>query len=403
MNTNRLYRLTCDVRHYSWGDRGTPDRAPFIAALLGLPSGGRPFAELWIGAHPSLPSTVADWPGSPSLDALIRAQPALFLGPGAADEAELPFLLKVLSCSQPLSIQAHPDRELAARLHARAPQHYPDANHKPEIAVALTPFEALACFRHQEEVLADVRRLPPLAGLFAEVPAGSHWLRLAYARVLRAPPAVVTAALAATADSLRRSGCRTEHDRLFCRCLDLFHQDRGALSVYFLNYVALLPGQAIYLPPNEPHAYLAGTIVECMASSDNVVRAGLTSKHVDTDVLLGMLTYRQGPPRVRSGARRALGARRYGVARAGFAVELREFRAPAVVTSRARVSLVLVLEGELRVATPTWEMSAPRGTALVWPAAVSAIRVTPQSGTARWVRACPVDASSRRRPALTRN
>jgi len=116
-----------------------------------------------------------------------------------------------------------------------------------------------------------------------------------------------------------------------------------------------------------------------------------------------MLTYRQGPPRVRSGARRALGTRRYGVAAAGFEVELREFRAPAVVTSRARVSLVLVLEGDLRVATPTWAMTAPRGTALVWPAAVSAIRVTPQSATARWVRACPVGASSRRRPALPRN
>jgi len=391
MNTNRLYRLTCGVRHYSWGDRGTPERPPFIAALLGVPADGQPFAELWMGAHPSLPATVADWPGAPRLDALIREQPELLLGhrPAGDGGASLPFLLKVLSCAQPLSIQAHPDRALAACLHARAPQHYPDANHKPEIAVALTPFEALAAFRPQDEVLADVRRLPALARFFAAVPAGPGWLRQAYGRVFTASAAEVAAALHGVAACLREGHGQTPHDRLFSRCVDLFPRDRGALSVYFLNSFCLQPGEAIYLPPNEPHAYMAGTIAECMAASDNVVRAGLTSKHVDVEVLLGMLTYRQGRLPVQRGSETEAGTRRYRVPASEFQVELRDFTAPAVVASGANVSLLLVLEGELRVATSAWESTAARGTVLLWPAAVPTLRVQPQSGSGRWVRAFP--------------
>lgn len=389
MNVNRLYRLTCGVRYHDWGDRGAPGRLPLIAALGGLPADGRAFAELWMGALPPLAAGVPDWPGSPTLDVLIRQQPQTFLGPalaGAGVDA-LPFLLKILSCAQPLSIQAHPDRAHALELHAHDPANYPDANHKPEIAVALTPFVALAGFRHAAAVQADLQRVPALTRFFAGLANGPEWLRQAYGRVFTADATAATAALRDTALHLDAARVRTGHEDLFLRCAALFPGDRGALSIPFLNLMNLQPGEAIYLAANEPHAYVEGTIVECMAASDNVVRAGLTHKFVDEQVLLRLLTYRPGLPPLLHGTPTAPGVRRYRVPTPEFELEFRDMHAPAVVPADSCLSLLLILEGDVQLATPEWEWTAPRGSVLLWPASVPAVRATPRSATARWVRA----------------
>lgn len=389
MSVDRLYRLTCGVRHYDWGDPGAPGRAPLIADLLGVPADGRPFAELWIGAHHTLPATVIDWPGTPRLDTLLRDHPGPFMGINGTGVPALPFLLKVLSCVQPLSIQAHPDRDLAARLHARDPHHYPDANHKPEIAVALTPFAALAGFRPAEAVRTDLQRVPALQRFFAAVPEGPGWLPQAYAHIFTADPQAAEAALRDAASQLASPTAADDHAGVFLRCCRLHPGDAGALSVFFLNHVRLEPGQALFTPPNEPHAYLHGNIIECMAASDNVVRAGLTRRRVDREVLLGMLTYRTGPPALVAATAVAPGVCQYRVAADEFALEFRQITGPGEARSDARVSLVLVLDGSVRLSTPAWEQVATRGTALVWPAAVPSLSLDPVGGPARWVRAFP--------------
>ncbi len=388
LNVDRLYRLTCGVRHYDWGDPGSPGRPPLIADLLGLPADGRPFAELWIGAHHTLPATVPEWPGAPRLDALLAQHPGPFLGVNGSAAARLPFLLKVLSCVQPLSIQAHPDRQLAARLHALDPRRYPDANHKPEMAVALTPFRALAGFRPPEETRADLDRVPPLRRFFGAVPPGPAWLREAYRRVFAAPAAEAAATLAEARACLGDAGTASPHGEVFTLCARLHPGDRGALSVFFLNLIRLAPGEALFIPPGEPHAYLRGDIIECMAASGNVVRAGLTRRPVDAGVLLEMLSYRPNGPLVLAGQDAGPGVRRYAGPAEEFELEFRGVSSPVDVASGARLSLVLVLEGEVRLSTPRWQGNARRGTALIWPAVVSSLRVEAVSTPARWVRAC---------------
>jgi len=311
------------------------------------------------------------------------------MGVNGSGVAALPFLLKVLSCVQPLSIQAHPDRDLAARLHAQDPHHYPDANHKPEIAVALTPFEALAGFRAAEAVQADFRRVPPLQQFFARVPEGPQWLPQAYARIFSGEPHETELALRAAAVHLDGLAGAGDHARVFLLCQRLHPGDAGALSVFFLNHVRLDPGQALYTPPNEPHAYLRGNIIECMAASDNVVRAGLTHRRVDREVLLRMLTYRTRAPEILSGTAVAPGVRQYAVPADEFTLEFRDVTGPGEAQSGARVSLLLVLAGTVRLSTPGCELVAPRGTALVWPAAAPSVRFDAVGGPARWVRAFP--------------
>ncbi|MBN2451317.1 MAG: mannose-6-phosphate isomerase, class I [Lentisphaeria bacterium] len=381
MDFQRLYELDCGIRHYDWGTRGSPGKPPFIASLRGVPADGRPFAELWIGDHPAMPSVVTDYPGKPSLHTLIREVPDTLLGPpsGRWNGPALPFLLKVLSCERPLSIQAHPDRALARRLHRRDPEHYPDANHKPEVAVAVTPFEALALFRPLPEIRAEVARLDPLRRFLQAIPDDADWLRQAFRRLLLAPAAEVEAAIHAIANRLPSPSAG--HDALFRRCAEFHPGDRGVLSVYFLNHLRLAPGQAFCIPPCEPHAYLSGTVVECMATSDNVVRAGLTGKFVDGDVLLEMLSYRDGPPRVLEGEKTGPGITRYRCPRFAFELEFLRPEQRMALSSDEGVSLLLVLEGTVRFLCPRCEILARRGTVWLWPAVAETLRLEPVDGS----------------------
>ena len=156
-------KLSCPVRHYAWGERATADRSPYISALLGAEAGDLPWAELWIGAHPS-GSAVVKSTGEP-LAKLIQEQPMWMLGLAPQENSPqpaLPFLLKVLCCSEPLSIQSHPDKATAAKLHAILPKEFPDANHKPEVLLALNDFRMMAGFRPSKEIVTDLDASPAL-------------------------------------------------------------------------------------------------------------------------------------------------------------------------------------------------------------------------------------------------
>lgn len=305
-----VLRLEGRIQHYAWGSRD------YIPALLGRPyPAGAPWAELWLGAHPDLPSTVELGAESAGLDALIGCCPERVLGRQAARRyGELPYLLKVLSAAVPLSIQAHPTKDQAEIGYARedamgiplsAPQrNYKDTNHKPEALVALTEFHALRGFRSLAEIAAlpsEVPEFAPLMEGFEATPAG---LQSLYRRLMTLEQGVVDATLAPLLQRLRREmpsdpGERgywaLEADREFSRD---GHHDRGLFSVWLLNLMRLAPGEGIYLPAGNLHAYLRGTGMELMANSNNVLRGGLTPKHVDVPELLDVVVFEGGEPEV---------------------------------------------------------------------------------------------------------
>jgi mannose-6-phosphate isomerase len=282
---NRVVPLDGVVRHYAWGSRTA------IPALLGVPPDGRPAAELWFGAHPADPSP-AD---GTTLAALVESDPEGWLGAVAVQQfgARLPYLLKVLAADTALSIQVHPNlaqardgfaREEAAGIPLDAPQrNYRDPNHKPELLCALTEFDALCGFRPVAATLELLETLAvPELGFVADLLRGPDPLRAAFTGILQLDdPAPVVAALVARAAAapdgpLRGVRLAAEH----------FPADVGVLLALLLNYVRLRPGEAIFLGAGNVHAYLRGTGVEVMANSDNVLRCGLTAKHVDVAELL---------------------------------------------------------------------------------------------------------------------
>jgi mannose-6-phosphate isomerase len=293
-----VYPLTGVVRPYAWGSR------TILAMLQGrpVPSEG-PEAELWLGAHPSDPSTVTRPDGPISLATLIAEDPKGQLGSEVAGEfgSRLPYLMKVLAADAPLSLQAHPDAEYARRAFAAqeadsaAPRNYTDPYHKPEMLVALTPFEALCGFRAPDVSAAVLEELdlPRLAPVVAALRAGVTGLREAVRTLLTWPPddrrSLIDAAVAAA-----RARITSAYASSYALAIELaghYPGDPGVLVALLLNHVRLEPGEAIWMPAGNLHAYLNGAAVEIMAASDNVLRGGLTPKRVDVDELLRVLRF----------------------------------------------------------------------------------------------------------------
>ena len=303
-----LYPLENTVQHYDWGSRTR------LHDLLGTVPDGVPAAELWLGAHPSAPSMVG---GDGSLLELVRSAPDAMLGRRVADEygPRLPYLLKVLAADRALSLQVHPkphaaragfNRENRQGLAPGDPgRSFHDDQHKPEMVVALTEFEGLAGFRAPRAVLdlldgldgvlvGDVRAL-----LAADRSPGG--VRAAFTRLVAARRDPGTAAdVAATVSAVTaRLAAGSPSSRADATVLQLAAEhpgDPGALASLLLNRVTLDPGQGLFLPAGEVHAYLAGLGVEIMASSDNVLRAGLTTKLVDEEALLECASFVPRPP-----------------------------------------------------------------------------------------------------------
>jgi mannose-6-phosphate isomerase len=295
----RPYLLENKIRHYAWG---TKDEDAYIPRLLGIdPEPDRPYAELWIGAHPSAPSeTVLDDGSRVALDQLISRYPQETLGRAVSERfsGKLPFLFKVLSTAEPLSIQAHPSKKQAQRLHARDPEHYPDDNHKPEIAVALDSLTALVGLKDLAGILKPLDKYPELADFIGRGVARDA--RTAYTTLLERS-VTEKDGLSRSIDRLweRLNGSTaplTEQERLFLDLRETYvGADVGLLSIFLLRPVHLRSGQGIFLEPGVPHAYLKGNIVECMANSDNVVRAGLTPKFKDVKTLIDILAHDSSP------------------------------------------------------------------------------------------------------------
>lgn len=295
------------IRTYAWGSRTA------IADFTGRPApAAHPEAELWFGAHPADPAFVTGPGGERSLLDLVTGDPERQLGPAvrARFGDTLPFLVKVLAADEPLSLQAHPSTEQAVQGFEREDRcgvplsspvrNYRDRSHKPEILIALDPFDALAGFRTVARTIGLMRALSvsdldPFVALL-QGQADSDGLRALFTTWITAPqpdldvlvPAVLDGAI-----NYVRSGA-TEFAAEAKTLLELgerYPGDAGVLAAMLLNHVHLEPGQAIYLPAGNLHAYLRGVGVEVMANSDNVLRGGLTPKHVDVPELLRVLDF----------------------------------------------------------------------------------------------------------------
>ncbi|MGK5113073.1 MULTISPECIES: mannose-6-phosphate isomerase, class I [unclassified Geodermatophilus] len=298
-----MWQLTSAVRFYPWGSRTV------IPELLGQPSpADRPHAELWMGAHPDEPSLLTD---GRSLDKAIAEEPERLLGSPVVERfgARLPFLLKVLAADAPLSLQAHPTMAQAAAGYAAeeaagVPQDDPtrtfkDPWHKPELLVALTTFEALCGFRPVEESLHCLAKLqvPELKPTIAAL--ARRGLRAAIPQLLALSGRRRTALVEAVAEAA--AGFVAAHDPEFINTYrwaatlaEAYPGDAGVVISLLCNHLKLAPGEAVFLPAGNLHAYLSGAGVEVMASSDNVLRGGLTGKHVDLAALIEVLDFSDG-------------------------------------------------------------------------------------------------------------
>jgi mannose-6-phosphate isomerase len=299
----RMWQLQTSVRHYPWGSRTV------IPDLLGEPSpADRPYAELWVGAHPDEPSVLSD--GTP-LDKAIERNPEQLLGAAVRERFgdRLPFLLKVLAADQPLSLQAHPTNEqaeagFAAEEAAGVPRDsttrtFKDPFHKPELLLALTPFEALCGFRPVEESLYCLAKLqvPELKPTIAALARGG--LRAAIPQLLALSPEHRATLVSAVAEAASRFVAAHDPEfintyRWAASLAETYPGDPGVVISLMCNHLKLAPGEAVFLPAGNLHAYLCGAGVEVMASSDNVLRGGLTGKHVDLAALIEVLDFADG-------------------------------------------------------------------------------------------------------------
>jgi mannose-6-phosphate isomerase len=300
MNEIRLLRNT--IQRYPWGSRTT------LARLQGRPYPSEQHeAEMWMGTHPAAASMVVGQDGKlESLGMLVASAAKEILGEGAAARfsPRLPFLFKVLAAERPLSLQVHPDqrqaeagfaRETAAGVPLDSPRRsYVDTSHKPELVCALSPFHALHGFRSPAEILERLLPLEieeltrPLAALAARPDAAG--LASFFAGLLRADPERRRALTA----QARQAASRRREQAPYAWLVRLGEEHDGdptILAPLLLNLVSLAPGEALYTPPGTLHCYLEGDAIEVMACSDNVLRAGLTGKHVDSEELLSITCF----------------------------------------------------------------------------------------------------------------
>ncbi|MFD6875249.1 MULTISPECIES: mannose-6-phosphate isomerase, class I [unclassified Streptomyces] len=296
-------RLTNTIRPYAWGSTTA------IPTLLGVEPTGEPQAEMWMGAHPGAPSRLERGAGGTTLADVIAADPEGELGAATVAKfgPRLPFLLKILAAGAPLSVQVHPDLAQAKEGFAdeerrgvpidAGHRNYKDANHKPELICALTPFDGLCGFRPPLEAAAlleglGVDSLKPYADLLRAHPEEAA-LREVLTAVLTADRAEMARTVTEAAAAAERLGGPYAP---YAGLVHEFPGDPGVIAAMLLNHVRLQPGEAMFLGAGIPHAYIDGLGVELMANSDNVLRCGLTPKHVDVPELLKVVIFEPSAP-----------------------------------------------------------------------------------------------------------
>ena len=393
------------IQPYPWGSTTS------ISELLGVPNpGGKPQAELWMGAHPLAPSQARVGDAWVPLDVLIERDPEAMLGPkvAAGFNRRLPFLFKVLAAAAPLSIQAHPNREQAREgferenrqgLPLNAPRrNYRDPNPKPECICALTPFWVMCGFRPPAAILAGLRSLSPRA-LYAEIgdfaaQCDATGLRRLFAALLALNS---DRRRQAVDEALSHAARWTDDARVWIAPLARHYpSDIGVLSPALMNVIRLQPGQALFLAAGVLHSYLEGTGIEIMANSDNVVRGGLTPKPVDILELMKLLNFDRQEIQVVRGDSISPTEKIYRTPAREFSLSLIELRgAQAFQSGAARnVEILLCIYGNAQIrdaASGKNVLELPQGSSALVPACAPVYCIT---GPARIYKATVPDPVS---------
>jgi len=366
------------MRDYHWGSESQ------ISDLLNLPAETTPQAEMWIGAHPGCPSRLAD--EDIALNDFIAQDPLHVLGATVAERfGRLPYLFKVLSATQPLSIQTHPTLKQAQERFAlenaggkpldAADRNYRDDNHKPEMLYALTDFVALSGFRQPGQIIKDLQVLS------AQLPAaevgeidkiigslqGQDPLASAFKHVLTAgePIARTVKSLCEVIESSAQL-MQNVHFAELVTINKIYPSDPGVLVALLLNLVFLEPGQAISLGAGNVHAYLRGLGIEVMANSDNVLRGGLTSKHIDVPELLDVTISQPSPAPILAPVALDTHDRLYKPDFEEFQLQVLDPKTPGLASELQLhgAAVILCTKGEFLIKTQEGERNITRGQSL---------------------------------------
>ncbi|GMR57855.1 hypothetical protein PMAYCL1PPCAC_28050 [Pristionchus mayeri] len=313
-----MERLDCHCNNYEWGKKGEQSEVArlFAAGHPDFTIEKKPYSELWMGTHPDGPAKIRASARKLS-EALAMSESAKQLANNnRRDNVHLPFIMKVMSIDRTLSLQVHPTKEQAVRLHARDPLHYPDEHHKPELAYALTKFELLCGFRPANELLENLEAFPPLRRLFGTgscdklrnlICAGFEQTHLKcrialaemFKRMMDVDSGDLKEMLFETFELLDagvRGSLREDTVAVIKKMARDFPGDVGIFSPLFLNHMVLMPGECCYYAAEELHAYLSGECVECVGCSNNTIRAACTPKYIDREALVEVLNYRMTAP-----------------------------------------------------------------------------------------------------------
>lgn len=305
----RPYRMKNEIQHYDWGTKG---ENAFIPQLLDQKIvSDKAYAELWLGTHVNAPSEIEVNGAFVPLNNLIKKHPVEMLGKKISEKYKksFPFLLKILSAGEALSIQVHPDKSQAEKLHQEDPYHYPDDNHKPEIAIALDTLTALAGIKDFDLLLKIFKKypeIPAFAGkdtfkLFKSCYSESESRKQQHVREFIenliknsiSDKETLLEINGQIKDKILSSQEKIpEEEALFLELEEKYEgDDIGLLFIFLLRLVHLNKGEGLYIRAGVPHAYLKGNIIECMSNSDNVVRLGLTPKFKDTQTLIDIMDF----------------------------------------------------------------------------------------------------------------
>ena len=377
MIQDKIFILKGKVQHYAWG--GTK----YIPHWLGIDNKeNKPFAEYWMGAHPSASSTIIINNEEKKLHELITNDPDFFIGEKTQKEfGELPYLFKILDVKDMLSIQVHPSKESAAIgfdeeeandiLISAANRNYKDKNHKPEVMVALSEFWLLHGFLTEDKLLKVLQTVSEFNG-FEKIVMDKGYKGL-YEHVMTMPQTDVDKLLSSLIDKeidRKKNNSLTKSDagwwvaKLYEASKPDSNFDRGIFSIYFFNIVKAEPGEAVFQGAGLPHAYLEGQNVELMANSDNVLRGGLTPKHVDVAELIKHIVFEGIKPNVMKGIDVTGGEKNYACPVKDFGISKIELLAGETYQSQTTsLEIIVIIEGDLKV-SGTNTVEARKGDAI---------------------------------------
>lgn len=285
-----LIELEFVVRQDPWGMTASSSIIGELLMTSADPMWNKNIGEAWCGTHPQRPALIKGT--KENLFELISRSPVSVLGEKLYQKngPSLPFLFKILTINTPLSIQVHPNQNKARELSSRSPERYKDQSEKPEIGVAIRDTKLLLGFRPVAEIIDFIKRFPPAVGFFSkELARGS--VEEIYKKLLVSTESEIQFLNTQIFELLKIKTNLVEEEELFLKLFSIYPNDSGVFQVFLLNLVTLNPGEGVFIPPDTVHAYLSGQLLECMATSDFVIRAGLTNKEKDVSSLLEVVRY----------------------------------------------------------------------------------------------------------------